>query len=118
MGFPKRGQICYVSLDPIMGSEIGKTRPSIIISNDRNNEFSDTITVLPITSQTKEVYPFEVLLLKKDSSLPYDSKIKCNQIRTIDKARVVKLLGVVSDKKIAEIERALLIHLGIRDTLS
>ena len=115
MNFPKRGQICYVALDPIVGSEIGKTRPALVISNDINNEFSNTITVLPISSKTHEIYPFEVLLLKEEASLPNDSKIKCNQIRTIDKKRLIRLFEVVTDEKIVEIEKALLIHLGISD---
>jgi len=115
LNFPKRGQICYVALDPIVGNEIGKTRPALVISNDINNEFSNTITVLPITSKTHEIYPFEVLLLKEEASLPNDSKIKCNQIRTIDKKRLIRLFEVVTDEKIVEIEKALLIHLGISD---
>ena len=113
MSFPTRGQIWFVALDPIVGSEIGKIRPALVISNDRNNEFSNTITILPITSKMNEVYPFEVLLLKNESHLPNDSKIKCNQIRTLDKSRLIKLLSNVTAEKLKEIERALLIHLGI-----
>ena len=46
--------------DPIEGSEIGKTRPAVVISNNINNEFADTVTVLPVTSSMGKVYPFEV----------------------------------------------------------
>lgn len=113
MSFPLRGEIWFVTLDPIVGSEIGKTRPALVISNDRNNEYSNTITVLPITSKTLKIYPFEVLLLKEEGLLPNDSKIKCNQIRTIDKIRLIKSSGNVTENILKETEKALLIHLGI-----
>lgn len=113
MDFPLRGQIWLVSLDPIVGSEIGKSRPCLVISNDKNNQFSDIVTVIPITSKTDIVYPFEVLLTKEEAKIQKDSKIKCNQIRTIDKKRLVKFLSHIPDEKIKEIEHAILIHLGI-----
>lgn len=113
MDFPKRGEIWLVSLEPIVGHEIGKTRPGLIISNDRNNQFAETITVLPLTSQIGEIYPFEVLLSKEETGLPLDSKVKSNQIRTIDKKRLIKFLTKAPEERIREIEQALLIHLGI-----
>lgn len=60
-----RGDIYWVIFDPILGSEIGKTRPAVVISNDINNQLAYTITVLPVTSSVGKVYPFEVFL-KKD----------------------------------------------------
>ena len=74
MDFPKRGQIWFVSLDPVVGHEIGKKRPALVVSNDRNNQFAETVTVLPITSKTEKVYPFEVFLSKEEAHLPEDSK--------------------------------------------
>jgi len=113
MDFPKRGQIWFVLLDPVVGHEIGKTRPALVISNDRNNQFADTVTVLPITSKTEKIYPFEILLSKEETHLPKDSKVKCNQIRTVDKKRLVNLVGALSAERLKEIKQALLIHLGI-----
>ena len=113
MDFPKRGQIWFVLLDPVVGHEIGKTRPALVISNDRNNQFADTVTVLPITSKTEKIYPFEILLSKEETHLPEDSKVKCNQIRTVDKKRLVNLVGALSAERLKEIKQALLIHLGI-----
>lgn len=112
MDFPQRGEIWLVSVEPIVGHEIGKTRPALVISNDRNNQYAETVTVFPITSKTERLYPFETLLPKRNTNLPLDSKIKSNQIRTIDKKRLIKLLGKISEEKIKEIEQALLIHLG------
>ena len=111
--FPERGEIYLVCLDPTIGSEINKTRPALIISNDINNQIAQTVTVIPITSNIEKVYPFEALLPSQGSGLLKSSKAKCNQIRTIDKKRLVKSLGKVSTEKLKEIEKSLLIHLRI-----
>ena len=113
INFPKRGDVYLVSLEPIVGSEIGKTRPALIISNNYNNQFADTVTLIPLTSKIVKVYPFEVYLSRKESGLPKDSKVKCNQVRTVDKKRLVKFLSSLSGERLKEVEDALLIHLGI-----
>jgi mRNA interferase MazF len=108
-----RGEIYWADLNPAIGSEISKIRPVVVVSNNLNNEFSSTITILPITSKTPKVYPFEVLLDTEESHLHSVSKIKANQIRTIDKRRIKQRIGTVSDSKLKEIEKAILIHLDI-----
>ena len=113
MDFPNRGQIWFVSLDPVMGHEMGKKRPALVVSNDRNNLFADSVTVLPITSKTERVYPFEVFLPREETNLPKDSKVKCNQIRTVDKKRLANFVGSLSSERLKDVEQALLIHLGI-----
>jgi mRNA interferase MazF len=110
----KRGEIHLASLDPAAGREISKTRPVVIISNDMNNRFSGTVTVLPITSKNLgKVYPFEVRLPKSAGNLPKDSKVKADQIRTLDKRRIIKAIGMLDTESIARIETALKIHLGL-----
>lgn len=109
----KRGSVWLVSLEPIIGREIGKTRPAVVISNEINNEYAETVTVIPITSSVFKVYPFEVLLSKGTANLPKDSKVKCNQIRTVDKKRLIKQMGNLTLETIKEIEKALLVHLDI-----
>lgn len=111
--FPQRGEIYLVCLDPAIGSEINKTRPALIISNNLNNQFADTVTVIPITSNIQSIFPFETLLTSEETKLPKDSKAKCNQVRTIDKKRLIKLIGEVSPGRLKETEDALCIHLGI-----
>jgi len=113
MDFPKRGEIWFVSLEPVVGHEIGKTRPALVISNNRNNLFADTVTVLPITSKSKNVYPFEVFLSNEETHLPKDSKVKCNQIRTVDKKRLINFVSTLLPEKLEMIEKAILIHLDI-----
>jgi mRNA interferase MazF len=110
----KRGDICIASLDPVVGKEISKTCPVVIISNDKNNTFSGTVTILPITSKTlKRIYPFEVLLPKGSGSLPKDSKVKADQIRTLDKSRIISILGKLDESAVKSIDRALKIHLAL-----
>jgi len=112
--FPERGEIYLVCLDPTVGSEINKTRLALIISNDINNQAAQTVTVIPIASTTEKSYPFEAFLSSQETGLPKDFKVKCNQIRRIDKKRLVKCIGRVSIEKMKrEVEEALLIHLGM-----
>ena len=107
----KIGNIYLANLDPTIGSEINKTRPVAVISNDINNKYSNTITILPITSNTESIYPFEVFLEAGIANLPKDSKVKADQIRTIDKLRLIKEIGSLSANHLKEIEKAVRIHL-------
>ena len=71
----KRGGVYLAALDPVVGSEISKTRPVVVVSNEKNNEFSSTVTILPITSKSiQKIYPFEVFLSKGTGNLPKNSK--------------------------------------------
>ena len=110
----KRGEIYLAVLDPVVGKEISKTRPVVVISNDKNNEFSATVTVLPLSSRNLErIYPFEVFLPKGVGNLPKNSKVKADQIRTLDKSRLLTLVGSLEREEIAEIEKATKIHLEL-----
>ena len=110
----RRGAIYLAALDPTLGHEIAKTRPVLVVSNDKNNQFSGTVTVLPISSRTLEkTYPFEVGVPKCGGGLPKASKIKADQIRTLDKKRLIKSIGTLSDELMAAADRAVKIHLGL-----
>ncbi len=110
----KRGGIYLAALDHAISKEISKTRPVFVISNDKNNEFSGTVTVLPITSKNiDKIYPFEILLPQGAGNLPKKSKIKADQIRTLDKIRLIKFIGSLENKEIAWIEKAVKIHLNL-----
>ncbi|MBZ0203373.1 MAG: type II toxin-antitoxin system PemK/MazF family toxin [Ignavibacteria bacterium] len=109
-----RGDIFYADLNPVIGSEISKTRPVLIISNDVNNEYSSTVTVIPISSYTgRKIYPFEVLIESKSGILQNDSLLRTNQIRTIDKSRLKNKVSSVDHNVIQLVEKALCLHLGI-----
>lgn len=61
----KRGDVYLVSLDPVVGSETGKTRPAIVVQNDLANRSSPTVTVIPITSRADRVFPFQTAALDR-----------------------------------------------------
>ena len=110
----KRGEIYLTALDPVLGKEISKTRPAVIISNNKNNLFSGTVTILPISSQNLDkTYPFEVFLPKGSGNLPKNSKVKADQIRTIDKMRIIRFIGELKENQIEDIEKAIKIHLDL-----
>lgn len=90
----KRGDIYYANLSPVMGSEMGKRRPVLIVSNDISNSAATTVTILPLTSNLSRVYPFEVLLNPEISGLTKPSKVQAQQVRTISKQRITgEVLG-------------------------
>lgn len=111
----KKGDIYLVDLNPVVGSEIGKTRPAIVISNDINNKYAETITIIPVTSSLSKIYPFEVFLeANKNLGLDKDSKAKINQIRTIDKNRLIQKIGFLTKNLIKDVEKAILVHFDIK----
>ncbi|MBI4140437.1 type II toxin-antitoxin system PemK/MazF family toxin [Candidatus Woesearchaeota archaeon] len=110
----KRGDIWLVNLDPTIGHEIKKSRPAVIIQNDVGNKYSPITIIAPITSQNLEnVYPIEVLLNNENSGLDKDSKVLLNQIRAVDKQRIIKKVGVVDETALDKIDDAIKISLGI-----
>jgi mRNA interferase MazF len=111
----KRGEIYYANLSPTIGSEIGKRRPVLIVSNNANNQSADMVTVLPLTSNVSRIYPFEVKLEPEDSGLPKSSKIQAQQIRTISKQRLDgKRIGSLSKEMMALVDNAIKLHLNLR----
>lgn len=110
----KRGEIYFANLDPTVGSEIKKKRPVLIVSNNANNKAASIVTVVPVTSNTTKLYPFEVLLETKDCGLPKRSKAQCHQIRTISKIRLEKKrVGLVGSGVMTKIDAALKLHLDL-----
>ena len=93
----RRGDIYFAQLDPTLGADIQKTRPVVIVSNDSANRASSLVTIVPLSSNTSRVFPFEVLLTSEATGLNKDSKAMAQQLRTLDKARLSgKRSGVVA----------------------
>jgi mRNA interferase MazF len=110
----KRGEIFLAALYPVVGHEIAETRPVIIVSNDISNKHSGTISIIPVTSKNLiKIYPFEVYLPKKISHLKKNSKAKADQIRTINKARLIKPIGQLDNKLMKKLDTAIKTHLDI-----
>jgi mRNA interferase MazF len=114
MSYPKRGEVYLVNFDPVIGSEIRKTRPALILQNDIANRHSPLTIVAAITSQYDEpLYPTEVLLRTREGGMRKDSAILLNQIRSVDKRRLVRRLGAVSPGTMRLVDRALQISVGL-----
>jgi mRNA interferase MazF len=112
--YPKRGEVYLVSFDPTIGAEIKKTRPALIIQNDIANRWSPITIVAAITSQFDEPpYPTEVLVKAPDGGLSVDSVVLLNQIRSIDKRRLVRRLGALRQGTLAHVDRALMVSVGL-----
>ena len=111
----KRGEILLINLEPIKGSEQGRVRPSLVIQNDTSNEYSPTTIIAPITSKiySKE-FPTNVQISKQDSGLDKESTILLNQIRVIDKSRIIKKLGVIKSIMMEEVDLAIKVSLGLK----
>ncbi|MBA7496818.1 Endoribonuclease EndoA [subsurface metagenome] len=111
----KRGDLVYVNLEPIIGSETGKKRPCVIIQNNIGNKYSP-VTIVAIITNQKEIskkYPVDVWIDKGEGELNYASIVQCDQIRTIDKRRIIKNIGHLSDSIIQEIDEAIKISLEL-----
>ena len=110
----KRGDILLADLDPIIGSEQGGERPVLVVQNDVGNLHSPTIVVAIISSKVeKGRLPTHVFVQR--GVLPFDSIICVEQIRTIDKSRIFKYLGRLSDEEMKNVDKALKISVGVRD---
>lgn len=115
VAYPKRGEVYLVNFDPTIGSEIQKTRPALILQNDIANQHSPITIVAAITSQFDEqlVYPTEVFIKAPEGGLGTNSVVLLNQIRSIDKQRLVKLLGKLTTVIMAQVDNAVQISLGV-----
>jgi mRNA interferase MazF len=110
----KRGDVIIVDLEPVIGSEQGKMRPCVVVQNDVGNKHAPTTVVAPITdAEGRKAYPFQVFLDKGEANLGKDSIIMCEQIRVIDKERIIKITGNLSEDKIKELNSALICELDL-----
>jgi mRNA interferase MazF len=111
---PKRGEIYLVNFDPTLGSEIKKTRPALVLQNDIANRHSPITIVAAITSQfDATLYPTEVLIKPPEGGLTANSVVLLNQVRSIDKGRLIKRLGVLKPATMQHVDLALQISLGL-----
>ena len=114
MNNPKRGEIYLVNFEPTVGSEIRKTRPALVLQNDIANRHSPLTIVAAVTSKFDEMlYPTEVLVTAPEGGLSVDSVVLLNQIRSIDRRRLVRRLGAIRGSTMEKVERSLRISLGL-----
>lgn len=103
-----------VDLNPIVGSEQRGRRPVLVVSNEPFNRAMPVLTVLPLTSTQRRLYPAEVPLPKRAAGQPLDSIVMAHQIRTISKQRVASLVGYLTDPSLRQqVQQALRDHLDL-----
>ena len=113
-----RGEIRLVDLDPVGGSEANKRRPAVIVSNDRANSMAarldrGVVTVVPVTSNTDWIFPFQTLLPAQETGLRQDSKAHAEQVRSIAVERLGAVLGRAPADVMARLDDALRLHLQL-----
>ena len=114
----QRGEIRFVDLDPVRGSEANKRRPAVIVSNDGANATAarlgrGVLTVVPVTSNISRLYPFQVLLPAAITGLGRDSKAQAEQIRSVSIDRLGARLGELDAILLADLDEALRLHLAL-----
>ena len=113
-----RGEIRLVDLDPVRGNESATRRPAVLVSNDRANASAarlgrGVVTVVPVTSKTERVFPFQVLIASERSGLTQDSKAQAEQVRSVAVERLGPVLGRVPADLMEQLDDALRLHLQL-----
>ena len=106
---PRRGDVYWVNLDPVVGSEIRKTRPAVVVSNDSCNRYGTRVVVLPITSNVESLYPGEAMV--EVSGKP--GRALGDQIRSIDKSRLRARVGRLTADEMSRVDEALAVTLDL-----
>ncbi|WP_405712698.1 MULTISPECIES: type II toxin-antitoxin system PemK/MazF family toxin [unclassified Streptomyces] len=114
----RRGDIHLIDLEPARGGEANKVGPAVIVSNNAANQSVElngrgVVTVVPLTSNTARVLTFQVLLRAGECRLPRDSKVQCERVRAVAPDRVLKRVGTVPRRRMAEIDAALRRHFAL-----
>lgn len=109
----RRGEIFLVDFDPAKPNEVARKRPAIVVSNNVANQHGTTVMVVPLSSDSSRVYPFQLLLPSEETGLKYESKAQVEQMRAVSKVRLGAKLGVVPPELMKQVERRILLHLGI-----
>ena len=105
----QRGEVWWVEFDPSVGSEIRKTRPAVIVSNDAANRNLSRVVVVPVTSNTGRQYPGEAVVTVSGQR----SKAMADQIMAADKTRLKSQLGLLSKADMLAVEDAIKVHLAL-----
>jgi len=110
----KRGEIWLAELNPTRGSEQAGTRPVLILQTNSINRFTRTFLAIPFTTNLRRAsLPTGVRLIQGEGGLANDSVALCHQFRVLDKSRLIRRLGSISDESLAAIERCVLFTIGI-----
>ncbi len=103
----KRGQIYRVNLDPVVGSEQGGIRPVLIVQTDAFNKRSPTVVVMAITSKFNKRRDLATHVIIRCDELPHDSIVLAEQVRTLDKSRLIEYIGRASNNTMRRVDNAI-----------
>jgi len=114
----RRGDVYLVDLDLAQGVEANKSRPAILVSNSAANRSAErhgrgVVTVVPVTSNTDRVYPFQTRIPVGTAGLAVESKAQAEQIRSVDVSRLLRRLGGLPDTTLRSLDAAIRLHLGL-----
>ena len=114
----RRGEIRLVDLEPVRGAESDKRRPAVVVSNDGANNTAQrlgrgVVTVVPVTSNTDRIHPFQVYLPASVTGLAVDSKAQAEQVRSVAVERIGPRVGLLTGELQAELDEALRLHLAL-----
>lgn len=114
----RRGEVCWVDLEPVRGAQAATRRPAVIVSNDGANATAarlgrGVVTVVPVTSSTARVYPFQVLLDAATTGLEQDSKAQAEQVRSVAVERIGHRVGALTGEDLEALDDALRLHLTL-----
>jgi mRNA interferase MazF len=109
----KRGDVLLIDFEPVRGSEQGRVRPAVVIQNDIANQYSPVLIVAAITASPRAPHLTDIEVSAPEGGLRKDSKVLLNQIRTIDKVRVIERWGTFADETMRKVDEGLKISLGL-----
>lgn len=114
----RRGDLVWVDFDPARASEADKRRRAVVVSNDGANRTATrlrrgVVTVVPVTSNVRRVYPFQVMLAADRCGLDVDSKAQSEQIRSVSLERIGSVIGRVPRDLLDDLDRSIRLHLAL-----
>lgn len=106
----QRGEVWWVNFDPSVGQEVKKKRPAIIISNNTSNKYLKRYQVIPLSTQTGEIYPSEAIVKLMGKA----SKAMADQLTTVSEMRFINKAGTITQDELAEVERIIKLRLDLK----
>lgn len=113
MRAPRRGEVYWTALDPVVGSEQGGTRPAVVVQNDLGNERGRTTIIVPVSSKVRLAgYPFVARI--PDGVLPRPSIVNCGHVRNVDRSRLIgEPIALLDEVTMLAVDEALRVSLGL-----
>jgi mRNA interferase MazF len=109
----RRGDIVLVDYEPARAGEANKKRPSVVVTNNQANLHGTNVVVIPLSSNTATVYPFQLLLPLERTDLDFESKAQVELLRSVSVSRIGRPLGYIPTDLMLELDERIRLHLGL-----